>query len=484
MTIYRVAILAGVSSDTQAEEDKQSIPDQIKVCRAFIARTPGAYESAGPFIMDGYSRTGYDSLELAIREIPPLAACIQAAEHDKYDVLLLDNFDRLGDLGRNVLVRFSKYKKQIYSVRQSGALYDPSTYDPSDNDSISMDMGIQQIIQAYRIHKMRRGWKVGMPGRVQQGLPTGNPPTGYTYVNRKTPPVINDDAPVVLRVKELFLEGMPIAHISRRVGYGTSTITRWLQNPFYAGKVFIYRTRTVVPGTTLRASQPPSTWVMTQGKHKALWGQETVDAIEAEFERRSGHKARPGPHPLRGLFHCGICGAGMKHVPNKKNSARKPSLVCHKGCLTIGYDIAIDKLAERICLDLEGRRLAAPNKQTEVARLAEQIARAKARRRRVQEGYEAEPPLYTHAEASARMAEIEAEIGGLEKKKARLLEVEHLGQHFGEAVKDVPMDRLGEYIRARPPEVMNKFLLGFIKQVTVRRGSTRRDKELAIEYWF
>ena len=74
--MIRFGILAGVSTDVQAG-DKASIPDQIATCRRAIAQL-GAVE-IDCFTMDGYSRTGYDSLADAMNDIPPLKEAIVGA---------------------------------------------------------------------------------------------------------------------------------------------------------------------------------------------------------------------------------------------------------------------------------------------------------------------------------------------------------------------------------------------------------------------
>jgi hypothetical protein len=165
----RFAILAGVSTEQQATPEKLSIPDQLTRCRERIAQSAGI-ETSGPYIMDGYSRTGYDSLEVAMQEIPPLAQAIQAAAADQYDVLIMDNFDRLGDLGFIVKTRFKKLRKQLYSVRQSGKLATPRDYDPYASETDDIAMYVEGIIQSYRINKIRRGWNIGVPERARKGL--------------------------------------------------------------------------------------------------------------------------------------------------------------------------------------------------------------------------------------------------------------------------------------------------------------------------
>src|SRR5215208_930763 len=94
---FRYGILAAVSSDPQAHEDKDSLSDQVDFARnAGLAQ--GGIETVEPFVLDGYSRTGYFNLSDALEDIPPLAEAIEAAAQNKYDVLIVDNIERLGDL--------------------------------------------------------------------------------------------------------------------------------------------------------------------------------------------------------------------------------------------------------------------------------------------------------------------------------------------------------------------------------------------------
>ena len=131
--IFRYAVFAAVSSTPQAREDKASLGDQIKTARA-AGLQHGGIETAGPFVLDGYSRTGYVNLSDAIDDIPPLAEAIQAAEQNKYDVLIMDNIERMGDLAPMLSTLFKRHKKQLHSARQSGRVFDPSGYDPYSDE--------------------------------------------------------------------------------------------------------------------------------------------------------------------------------------------------------------------------------------------------------------------------------------------------------------------------------------------------------------
>ena len=87
--MIRVVILVAVSSETQAADDKASIPHQIETCRKFIQANNGIETAV--YTLDGFSRFGYYDLTKAMEDIPPLNDCLTAAAHASFDGILLDH---------------------------------------------------------------------------------------------------------------------------------------------------------------------------------------------------------------------------------------------------------------------------------------------------------------------------------------------------------------------------------------------------------
>lgn len=321
--MIRVAILAGVSTDVQAADDKASIPDQLATCRDFI-KANNAIET-DHYVMDGYSRTGYDSLDEAMVDIPPLKHAIEAARDGKYDILLLDNWDRLGDLGQLVHTRFRwKYKKQLHSVRQSGKLQDPSEYDPNLDESGAIDMHIQGILQTYRIAKMRRGNALGTKKRVEDGKHS----RGYSWGYRRNEAGELEPDPVIanllIRIKDGLLSGMTtdqLADMANETGILSTRGGKWrkgrismlLHNPFYAGKVFKdrwYASSSIsrVTGKKYRLMKRNPDPELYDGAHPPLWSYEEFLRIKDELETRYLKMSHNNPKNFSGLLVCGVCG--------------------------------------------------------------------------------------------------------------------------------------------------------------------------------
>ncbi len=422
--MIRFAILAGVSTDAQATPEKQSIPDQLSYCRRQIAIHHGA-ETAGPYIMDGYSRTGYDSLELAMQEIPPLGDAIRAAHADQYDVLIMDNFDRLGDLGIMVGVRFKKLRKQLHSARQSGPPVPPELYDPYSSEAGDIDMFVQGLIQRYRINKIRRAWNVGVPERARQGLHPLTIPFGYRASAKGQPAQpIAAEAELLRALKDRYLQGQPIQHLvnyandsgipPRRAALWTRTvIKRMLHNEYYAGVTSFGTLKTV---DKKRRLNPPSQLVRGNGRHTPLWDAATYQAILAETDRRASQRTRAQTHALSGLLTCSVCHTRL-HRHGKLNSRYPSDLTCQKGCISIYYPIALRLVADSVIKALQGYAVAEAVTDP-LAQLEAQLTAQHELRQRVQQGFEAQ--LYNAAEAQQRIVAIETEIDKLTRQRTRL----------------------------------------------------------------
>jgi len=423
--MIRFAILAGVSTDAQATPEKNSIPDQIKYCRDRIAHEQGI-ETSGPFVMDGYSRTGYDSLDIACNEIPPLGEAIRSAGNDQYDILIMDNFDRLGDLGLIVKTRFKKIRKQLHSARQSGKITPPELYDPYNSEDADIDMYVEGIIQSYRINKMRRAWNVGVPGRARRGLHPLSLPFGYRVAGKDQPAVqIPEQAQLILHIKDWFLAGKTLQDICHRADvsgiqppraayWSRMQIKRILQNRYYAGITTFGKLKTV---DKKRIPLPPSQWITAPGRHIPLYDDSTYLAILNELDRRDGLRSRSQTYALSGLLTCSVCGKRL-HRHGRVDSVYPVDLVCPAAPahVIIAYHVAHKIIAHEVTKGLS------QVKATETAENAAERFHASLRaqeqlRQQIQTGYENK--LYTLQEASARIVAIETEIERLTLQRDR-----------------------------------------------------------------
>lgn len=470
MTI-RYAILAGVSTEKQATPDKLSIPEQLKFVREKMHGQ--GIETAGPYIMDGYSRSGYDSLEVAMQEIPPLHDAIQAATADQYDILVMDNFDRLGDLGFIVMTRFKKLRRQLYSVRQSARLVQPSEYDPYTSESDETQMHVEGIIQAYRINKLRRAWRTGVPERARKGLHPLTIPYGYRLTGKDQPVTANPtELKLVRQMIDAYLQGTPLQGIvdlanasgiqpRRSASWQIAVIKRIIHNPFYAGIVQFGKFKTVLGK---RVPLPPSEWVTSRGQHEPLIDEATHHAILAETERRNGQRSRAQNYALTGLLSCAICHSHL-HRHNRVHRTYPVDLSCPNGHVHIHYALALKLVAHDI---IKGIQLAAQQPSETPEHASERFLRAKkgilAERAEIQAGYEAK--IYTLTEAHQKIVAIETKLEQLTRQH------EHATLHAQQRqlllqLADQDLADIRAWILTDTPGEVNHLLTALCETITI-----------------
>lgn len=479
--MIRFGILAGVSTDIQAG-DKASIPDQIATCRRAIAQLGGVEVDC--YTMDGYSRTGYDSLADAMHDIPPLKEAIEGAEQDQYDVLILDNWDRLGDLGQLVNTRFKKYRKQIFSARQSSRVQDPDFYDPYSDESADIDMHIQGIIQRYRINKMRRGWNAGMPKRIEKGLTPLRVPFGYKWINSKEPPELDlSRGKLIQQMKDLLLQGRSLGEIARQADqsgiappnggnqWDIGTVRYILANPYYAGVIGINRTKYIYDPQRKRkkrpVKQPRAKWKEGQGKHQALWDLGTHRAIIKELELRyqtSKHYA--ARFPLSGLLRCSECGKKLHRRSHGHGKGRWKVFTCEMGPshVILPYDQGVDLIATELTKQIK-EHLANPNGSAPHPDLAQSdVDELRRQRQRIQDDYKNE--IYSKAEAAQRISEINSQI---EAKEAEEFEQETAAEIRAEFLEQLQgnIESFPEWIKTDDPQVVNRLLSSLCEDIII-----------------
>jgi DNA invertase Pin-like site-specific DNA recombinase len=470
----KFAIWAAVSTPEQAKKEKTSIEDQVQSARSFALRH-GGVESCGPYILDGYSRTGYEGLAEAAADIPQLQQLLEDMSANKFDVLVMDNFDRLGDIAQMLRVRFKKHKKQLVSARQSGSIIPVGIYDPYKDESTDINMHVEGIIQTYRINKMRRAWNAGVPARIDRGLHPLSTTYGYKTVSKDAPAAqVPEQVALILQMKDWFLEGKSYEEIGRRAEkilpplrakkWHRNVVKRILLNPYYAGIVRFgaYRQR-------IRA--PRSEWKVGQGKHEPLWDEETYRKIQEMARRKTNDKVNyAARYPFTGLLVCGICGG--------KISRHGKSPFVYLSCegrkhWAMRYDKAVDYLSEALVMQLKEYQATPPSSFVDIAPMQEQFDNLQTMRKRVQAGYES--GLYTAQEASVKLNAIEEEAEVLLRKIENQKEENQSRSNAHEQIEALreAVDLLPDTIKTGDPETLNNLLTALIKNITLQGNTVR-----------
>lgn len=447
---FRFGVLTAVSSDPQADEDKGSLDDQEVFARS-AGEAQGGIETTKPFVLDGYSRTGYINLSDALEDIPPLKDAVEALENNQYDVLIVDNIERLGDLAPMLFTLFGRHRKQIHSARQSGRIFDPKQYDPAMDESASIMMHVEGILQKYRINKIRRGWTLGVPARVNKGLHPLSLAFGYRLSGDGQPAIqVPEECKLLIELKDKMLAGETYESLAqyaeasgvrpkRSDHWQRNVIKKMMVNPFYAGIVRFGYVRK-------RVATPRSEWKTGKGKHVPLWDEATYYALVAEGKRRlEGKRNYAGRYPYSGLTVCGVCDDKVsRHGKPPYEYLCCNTMQTHWG---LRYEKAEAALTEAVMYQYSQYR-ASPPKPIDIASLRRQREEILTERADVQRAWKKK--VFNDEEAATEISRLE-EQENLISRKITKAEEEELSRT--EWISQ--LGEIHEWMKNLPDEVRN-----------------------------
>ncbi len=469
------SIWSAVSTASQAEEDKDSLPEQQRKCRAAgLAR--GWVETSGPYIVPGESRTRYVNLRDAEEAIPPLRKMLEDAKAGRFHILVLWDYNRLRDLLDPVAKTLASYGVQLYSVNQPTEPIPPEEFNPYASDSESMMRGMSQIISRWQIADLRRKYRFGVRGRVESGLPSLKIPFGYIKPPgmEAEPKVIPIPHPVhstiILDIKNRFISGMSTHELADYLtqhyptptgipSWSRTTILKILRNPFYAGKVSFGRRLTVndprLNKKRLVNNPDPFT---REGAHKPLYSFDEFLSIQVELDRRSTlpNMAR---YPWSGLLSCAECGHRLRRKTQRYSCIHCHTVTIWDHELPLVVPPAIrDSLLHVKPMHAEGFT------PVSTSPVLNDLDR---QRKRIHQAYEAE--LYTLQEAEEKIKVIDSKIAALKNTVIQSARSHAERLRFELAVSEIMpiINSIPEWITKDDPKVVNSLLLRLFISINI-----------------
>lgn len=461
--MIRFASFAAVSTIEQV--DGVSLDNQIEKCKE-RGKSEGWVDTNLQYIADGYSRTGYVNLSDAETDIPPLATCLADMRAGKYDVLLVWNYDRLGDLIVMVATEFRNNKKQLFSLSQPTPIQE--NYNPYMDDTSFIMQSFAPIWQRQRIADLRRKWEAGMPKRVKDGLHPNRAPFGYRKDVEKNKPhiLIPAEASLIRDMARLLLEGKSLKAImrycsesgikSRRgTDWSHSTISRILENPYYTGFVYWHKTQRVMGKSV---ALPLSRRLIARGQHEPIFTQTEHDKILTELKMRQERNQRIQVRfPLSGLTYCGICGGKLNR--GRPGRSRRSILKEHdRSCKTYRYADIFPKIAEEIQRSSLERRNP-KEAETQKTDYTFEIKGIEERIERVQQS--AELGVFTPTQAAKRVTELQRSLDDIYRRK---MEAEQVSQAQSELDE---LEDMAEWIQNDDPAAVNQLLHSVIARIVL-----------------
>lgn len=266
--VIRAAVYARVSTRPQAGEDKISIPDQLRECRKFAASN--SWTVVDDFVDPGISAN--------IVERPGIKRLFETS--GTWDVVVAWDFDRFYRDKRSVagyiLDTLDELKKQITSVKQPIPIYEPSVYEPRENDTPYMLREMAGFTSGLDNRRRFRTLQKGIKERHRSGYMTKPPPYGYqvAYAVENGKPVALPrqenpaEADIVRSIFSQYLGGKSFLRVARDLNdrgvasrsgklWSGNTIRGIVMNPFYCGQLRVdcYRKKKLRPRESGRCSR-------------------------------------------------------------------------------------------------------------------------------------------------------------------------------------------------------------------------------------
>ncbi len=382
--ILRCVSWAAVSSEKQATEDKESLPEQKRLNREFIENLHQHYAGYAGELIDELVVVGSRSIVLlqdAVGAYPAYAKLFDYIRQQAIDAIVLRSLDRLG---RNAalsttIVELAR-EKDIAVIPRLGNR--PQLDSDASMANVLMS-GIEGALAQAEIHTLQQRLRTGMIGRVKRRqLFPNRCPFGYRYVYRfegdRKPARIElypEQAETVRMILiDLYTDrglgapsiadwlnkrGVPTPSFYDE-GRGWKTADRWHDYSVYAiirrariytGKLTLYAhsgAPYIDPRTGLRRTPRRQERRDFDGQHPAIITPAEYDALMAvERSRRTTRRTRL----FSGSAICGVCGTvmhGKKFTGPKVPGKVVNGMTCPNGCTNIYDRLLMDALQDAL----------------------------------------------------------------------------------------------------------------------------------------
>lgn len=327
----RAILLEAVSSGAQAEDDKESLPEQEKRLRAVAERE--GWDVVDTLVVPGFSRVHYTYLEFAEAALAEgIPAPMRMFDHWRkkdFDVFACMDGSRFGreqSIFAEVVIRTIDMNAQVFTVRDG--------YIHKQNYRMYISMGGYSA--AGEIDELMRRKAFGMRGRAQKGLPTAPKLVPFLkYVldakGEQLGVEVNEDLRRLWDdLAEVVLAGTPWRNVEQvlyqRYGhvrangkpYRVNAMYDMLMNVAFWGHDAINhqykdgaRMKRHLPWIWDESQPAPDGVQVFRHTHPAVYTGDLAARVQAELWRRhtviKGH-ANPNAYRFTGLLVCNQCG--------------------------------------------------------------------------------------------------------------------------------------------------------------------------------
>jgi site-specific DNA recombinase len=446
-------------------------------------------------------------------ERPELQAMLEKVKSFHYDAIVCADLDRLA----RHTVHFGLIKEIL--VNAGCLVVTPSkTYDFSvQEDDLFSD--IQSVLAKNEYMTIKKRLNRGTRQSARDGSYMGKVrPCGYSY-NPKTKRLeLSQDAPIIKRMFEEYLNGLStvdIAHkfttepviTSTNMIWTPSGISRMLNNICYAGHSLYGKTKVVGGKRGVKTNKEE--WILIEDTHDAIIDKETWDKVQKLKRERTSRpiSLQLGKHKFSGLIQCKLCGrihsfqtskGGKKRMNScqtrhyiNPNSLDNYTLCENKGgnvsqfelLFFIKFSQYINELENYIELIKSSNK---PKKDTSEDRLKvleTQIKKNQQEIKRVQQGFIME--IFTESEAHDQIKVLKSRGESLEQE---LEQVKESSSNTGMDYLEQILDKMKKFMLGQsdmPESVANEKLREFVDVIVYYKvGEQNAEMDLDVKWNF
>lgn len=379
---------------------------------------------------------------------PELQKLLRNVKLFYYDGIVVADLDRLS---RNV-IHFGQIK-QFLTNTGTVAITPSKIYNfAKQEDDLFSDL--QSVLAKNEYQTIRKRLVRGTIQSAKSGNWLGKKaPVGYKY-NRETKRLeVSEDAPVIRRLFDLYLEGVGTKAIAIRftqegvmttvgIKWTPAGVSRILNNIVYAGhSLYGKTTQKRVDGKRETKKTAPEEQILVENTHESIVSQEEWERVQQLKKERNSRPIalKLGKHAFSGLIRCGICGAvhsfqssrgGKKRINSCQTRNYNDDLTSYSLCPNKGsnmepfeelfynqFSAYVDQLEEYVNL-IKGNEPSDNKKSSEVDNKKKQIAKLEQAVQRVQDGFTF--GIFDAEEAQRDIKKLKRQIALLEEQIASI----------------------------------------------------------------
>lgn len=439
-----------------------------------------------------------------------LQRMLSKIKHFEFDAVVCSDLDRLS---RNT-GHFGQIKEIL--INAGVFVVTPSRHYDFSNNEDDFVSDIFSVIAKQEYQTIKKRLIRGSRQSAKSGNWLGKRiPIGYEY-NRMTKRLeLSEDAPVIKRMFELYLEGISTKDIAYRFtneGVETSVgmlwnpagVSRLLNNVVYVGhSLYGKTTQKKVEGKRVTTKTETENQILVENTHEGIVSKELWEEVQRLKQDRNSRppSLKLGKHKFSGLIRCGLCGAihsfqtsryKRKRISSCQTRTYNKTLDNYTVCSNSGTNLVdfedlfysyfrkyVDQLEQYVHLMKTNDSDDTPNVEEEIDVAQKKIDKLNKNIKRVQQGFIME--IFTQEQARVQIQQMKQQIASLEEQINELKEQGNVTEFDRVQATLDKMKRFLSHGDNLPEREANTILREFVETIIYTKTGTEIELDIVMK---